>query len=325
MMHHGRFGISMKISVIMLTYNREKLVSRAIESIVKQTFTEFEFIIVDNGSDDKSGSIADSYAEKYDFIKVIHLSKSSIGKGRNAGLEIAKGDYITFIDDDDMAEPDMLEFLYNLVLSNNADISICGSSKNVDGYILPNCVCDKKLLMTAGEAVIELLKRKKYKTGMPTKLIRKPLFEKIKFKENSVYDDITVTYKYIANANNVAYHGLPKYCIERHHNNNSSFTTNDELLSPEQLEEYFEAFKERTQYLSNLLPDIAEYAQYSEWSYMISMCNKIIKNKLDNCIEQLKYIKRILFENYNEFYNSDYIEEFEKDWMERYIFENKSF
>ena len=67
------------ISVIMLTYNRENMVGRAIESILNQTYQNFEFIIVDNGSTDQSGKIADSYAEKDSRIKVIHIPKSNIG------------------------------------------------------------------------------------------------------------------------------------------------------------------------------------------------------------------------------------------------------
>ena len=116
------------ISVLMLTYNRENLVGRAIESILVQTYKDFEFIIVDNGSTDKSGDIAEEYAKKDSRIKVIHRKRGNIGAGRNTALDAAKGDYVAFIDDDDWAEPDFLEFLRNLIVENNADISICGAT-----------------------------------------------------------------------------------------------------------------------------------------------------------------------------------------------------
>ena len=99
------------ISVLMLTYNREDMVSRAIKSILVQTCTDFEFIIVDNGSTDRSGQIADDFAKIDSRIKVIHRDKGSIGAGRNTALDATKGDYIAFIDDDDYVEPDFLEFL----------------------------------------------------------------------------------------------------------------------------------------------------------------------------------------------------------------------
>lgn len=307
------------ISVIMLTYNRENMVGRAIESILNQSYRDFEFIIVDNGSDDRSGEIADTYAIKDDRIKVIHITKSNIGTGRNTGLDAAKGEYITFIDDDDTAEPDMLEFLYGLAKEQDADISLSGSIKEVNGEFLPNCMFDEKLVMTPEEAVITLLKRKKYNAAMPSKLMRRELFDKIRFCTEGKYDDITVVYKYFAEAKKVVAYGLPKYCFWRHSGNNSAFTTNDLLLTPEQLDEYFEAFRERTEYLSEKLPDIADYAQYSEWSYMISMCNKIEKNHLQQCSKQLAFVKKELTTHYEEFYNSPYIEEFEKEFMRKYI------
>ena len=307
------------ISVIMLTYNRENMVGRAIESILNQTYQNFEFIIVDNGSTDQSGKIADSYAEKDKRIKVIHIPKSNIGTGRNNGLDMAKGDYVTFIDDDDIAEPDMLEFLNALAMECDADIALCGSYKEVNGEILPNCVFDEKLIMTPEEAVVTLLKRKKYNAAMPSKLLRRELFDKIRFRMEGKYDDITVVYKYFAEAKQVIAYGKPKYCFWRHPGNNSAFTTNDLLLTPEQLDEYFAAFRERTEYLSSKLPTIADYAQYSEWSYMISMCNKIEKNDLKQCSKQLEFVKNELIAHYDEFYNSPYIEEFEKEFMRKYL------
>ena len=89
------------ISIIMLTYNREEFVGRAIESILSQTYRDFEYIIVDNGSTDRSGEIAEQYAKKDSRIRVIHKERGNIGSGRNTGLDAARGDEIAFIDDDD--------------------------------------------------------------------------------------------------------------------------------------------------------------------------------------------------------------------------------
>ena len=310
----------MKVSVIMLTYNREEYVGRAIESILSQTMKSFEFIIVDNGSTDRSGEIADTYAKNDDRIRVIHLYPNiNIATGRNAGLKEAKGEYIAFVDDDDIAEPDMIEFLYNLATENDADISICGSTKEVNGKILPNYVYDEKLILTSEEGVVEMLRRKRYNAAEPTKMMKRTLFENIPFNTKREIDDISAMYKYFAEAKRVVAHGVPKYCFWRHPGNISAFTTNDKLWTPERLDEYFTAFRERTLYLSERLPLIADYAQYSEWSYMISMCNKIIKNDLRDCSKQLVYVKKELTEHYDEFYNSPYIEEFEKEFMRAYI------
>ena len=189
------------ISVIMLTYNREALVPRAIESILKQTYRAFEYIIVDNGSADRSGQIADEYAARDNRIRVIHRQRGNIGAGRNTGLDAAKGEYITFIDDDDWAEPDFLEFLLNLLEETKADVSICGAAEKV---------FDEKKVMTAEEAITELMWRKKYNMAFPTKLFRRELMEKLRFPEEGAYDDIALMYKLLAGAKRVAYHGLPK-------------------------------------------------------------------------------------------------------------------
>ena len=310
-----------EISVIMLTYNREGLVARAIESILNQTFKDFEFIIVDNGSTDRSGAIADEYALKDSRIKIIHREQGNIGSGRNAGLDAATGKYVAFIDDDDYAETDFLEFLYNLAKNHNADIAVCGSTKEENGQQLPNGIYqyDEKYIMDAEQATVNFLWRKLYNAAMPTKLVRREMFDNIRFLNEGKYDDITTTYRYFANAEIVVAHGLPKYCFYRHPGNNSSAATKHHLLNPVQLDEYLAAFRERTEYISKVLPQLADLALYSEWSYMISMVEKIHRYGLNNCADLLELMCDNLRAHWDDFYNGKYILEFEKGWMERYV------
>ena len=299
-----------KISVIMLTYNRETLVSRAIESILAQTFKDFEFIIVDNGSADRSGVIADGYAQKDSRINVIHRERGNIGSGRNAGLDAATGEYIAFIDDDDWCEPDFLEFLYNLAIDNNAEVAICGAADKA---------YDEKRVMTAEEALVELMWRKKYNMAFPTKLFKRELAARIRFSENEKYDDISQMYRLLALAGKVAYHGLPKYTFYRHENNNSAWTTAHELLDSETLDEYLLAYRARTEWLSERFPDSAAAWRYFEWSFMISMVEKIIRLSIKGCGRQLKAMTAELQRNKEEFVSGGFVLEFEREWMGRYI------
>lgn len=312
-------GDGMKITVIMLTYNRKEYLDKVISSVLKQSFRDFEYLIINNGSTDGSSELVRNYMKQDDRIRLIEIPKGTIAVGRAVGVENARGEYIAFIDDDDWLCEDMLEVLFRLAEEKKADISFCGSFKEADGEVCDNCIFDKKLDMTPEAAVVLLLKRKKCNAALPTKLIKKELFQQVVFPPESVHEDIFVTYKLFALANRVVAEGEPKYCFVRHGDNISAFTNDDTKLCPEQLEEYFTAFQERTIYLAEKLPDIADYAQYSEWSYLISMCNKIEKNHLHNCQQQLLYIRRELTEYYNEFYNSPYIEEFEKEFMKKYI------
>ncbi len=303
------------ISVIMLTYNREKLVGRAIESILRQTWKDYEFIIVDNGSTDASGQIADGYAAQDGRIRVIHRERGNIGSGRNTGLDAVRGEYIAFIDDDDWAEPDFLEFLYCLARENRADVAICGAADKA---------FDEKKIMTAEQALIELMWRKKYNMAFPTKLFRRELAEQLRFPEDGSYDDIALMYRLLAQAKTVAYHGMPKYTFYRHESNNSAWTTNHSLLTVETLEEYLNAYRTRTVWLGEKFPNSAAAFQYFEWSFMISMVEKIHRLDIPGCGMLLAQMEQELREHQEEFLNAPEILEFEKEWMGQYIFDTES-
>ncbi|HWR19815.1 MAG TPA: glycosyltransferase family 2 protein [Clostridia bacterium] len=298
------------ISVIMLTYNREKLVGRMIECILAQTYRDFEFIIVNNGSSDLSGEVAEQYAAKDSRIRVIHRTRGNIGAGRNAGLDVAIGDYIAFIDDDDTCEPDFLEFLWRLATDNHADVAICGAADKA---------FDEKRIMTAEEALTELLWRKKYNVQFPTKLVKHSLFNGIRFSETAKYDDIELMPKILGGADKVVYHGLAKYDFCRHEGNNSAWTTNHSLLDLATLDEYLRVYRERTQWLCMNYPGSTEAWRYFEWSFMISMVEKINRLNLVDCACRLVSLKRKLNEHRNAFLGCPYILDFEKDWVNVYV------
>lgn len=113
-----------KISIIMPVYQVEKYVAKAIESIQKQTLSDWEFLIVDDGSLDKSGKICDEYAKYDSRIHVTHKKNGGAPSARNVAIDIAKGKYLYFMDSDDWAEPTMLEDMY--CLAEKELLSACG-------------------------------------------------------------------------------------------------------------------------------------------------------------------------------------------------------
>jgi glycosyltransferase involved in cell wall biosynthesis len=307
---------SPKVSVIILTYNRPRFIRRAVDSILGQDFTEFELILIDNGSTDDTGKICEGIVSENGAIRFIRRDNSSIGAGRNAGLDAARGSYIAFIDDDDYAYPDMLSFLYNLAETHGADISFCGSDKELPGGVIqPQFLFDELLVLRPEEAVIELLERRLLNLATPTKLFKKHLFKNERFKEDRRYDDISTTYKLFAGAAKIAGYGIPKYCFNRHGGNNSGFTDNDKKLDPAQLEEYFTTYRERTAWLIEKLPAISEYVHYSEWSFLLSMYRKIVVNNLTNCAEQRKYCDSYLCGAGNRHLKSPWIKPFEFEYV----------
>lgn len=120
------------ISIIVPVYMAEKYLNRCIESILCQTYKNFELILVDDGSPDTSGDLCDYWAGQDSRVKVIHKENGGASSARNCGLKIAKGKYIAFVDSDDWLEPNMYEQLYKLLEENKAQMAICGM-RVVDG------------------------------------------------------------------------------------------------------------------------------------------------------------------------------------------------
>ena len=121
------------VSIIIPVYNVELYLSKCIDSILAQSFTDWECILVDDGSKDKSGSICDNYALKDDRIKVIHQNNSGVSVARQVGIDNVCGEYSIHIDPDDWVESNMIEELYKKAKSDDADMVICDYFKNEDG------------------------------------------------------------------------------------------------------------------------------------------------------------------------------------------------
>lgn len=120
------------LSVIIPVYNVEKYLSECIESILKQTLNGVEIILIDDGSPDNSGKICDEYALKYDNIRVVHKNNEGLGITRNCGINNANGEYIAFIDSDDVICNDYLEKLYGFATTSDSDVCYSGGFINFD-------------------------------------------------------------------------------------------------------------------------------------------------------------------------------------------------
>ena len=115
-----------QISVIIPVYKVEQFLGDCIKSILSQTFSNYEIILVDDGSPDNSGKLCDEFAAGDSRIKVVHKENGGVSSARNKGIEIAEGEWICFVDSDDWVEPDYLEVMFKTAIENNADVSVCG-------------------------------------------------------------------------------------------------------------------------------------------------------------------------------------------------------
>lgn len=137
------------ISIIVPVYNVEKYLSKCLESIINQTYKNLEIILVDDGSTDKSGIICDKYIEKDNRIRIIHKNNGGLSDARNKGLDMAKGEYVGFVDSDDFIAEDMYECLYNFAQKNNLDVAMCSSCDVYENKVIyprkfRNIILDEK-------------------------------------------------------------------------------------------------------------------------------------------------------------------------------------
>jgi hypothetical protein len=155
--------------------------------------------------------------------------------------------------------------------------------------------------------------------AFPTKMFRRDLAKNLRFPEEGSFDDIALMYRLLALPKRVAYHGLPKYTFYRHETNNSAWTQNHSLLTPAALDEYLKAYRERTVWLSGLFPASAAAWRYFEWSFMISMVEKIARLDIAGCQGQCVAMLQELEAHQSEFLNGGLALDFEKEWMGQYV------
>lgn len=134
-----------KISVVVPVYNVEKYLDRCVESILVQTFQDFELILVDDGSPDNCPQMCDNWAERDSRIRVIHKENGGLPDARNYGINAACGEYITFVDSDDWVEKEFLETLYQGMIQNNADVVQCNYQQVYGEKKIERCFAPREL------------------------------------------------------------------------------------------------------------------------------------------------------------------------------------
>lgn len=195
-----------KVSVIIPVYNVEPYLVRCLNSILDQTYTNIEIILVDDGSSDNSPKICEDFANKDERIAVIHKKNGGQAEARNLGIEVCKGDYISFVDSDDWIEPTYIEELLKTAQKADADIAIC-DLKRVYSYENEKFTQKKcQQNYTPIEAIRRLfLKREVSFIGPVCKIYKRHLFNNIRFPVGKFHEDEFFSYKIFNNATKIAY------------------------------------------------------------------------------------------------------------------------
>ncbi len=168
------------ISVIIPVYNAEHTLDRCIESVLAQSFTDWELVLVNDGSKDASGEICDRYAASDGRVRVIHKPNEGVAATRKRGIEAAKGEYSIQIDSDDWVEPTMLEELYTIAQRESADVVICDFYYDYQGRKPLKRRGQKPLNLNSRSVLSEMLEYRRISPSLANKLVRHECYTKYK-------------------------------------------------------------------------------------------------------------------------------------------------
>lgn len=195
------------ISVIVPIYNVSKYLRRCLDSIASQTYENLEIILINDGSTDDSGKIAEEYAKKDKRARVIHQKNGGLSSARNAGLKIAHGEFVVFVDSDDYIDPGCIENLHDTAQKSDADIATCRfESFSEDNLRLKRSPVSPKLVMAGRESAADLLTRSR-PAYIWTSIFRRSLFtdNNIEFPDGRTYEDLATRFRLEFFAKKVAY------------------------------------------------------------------------------------------------------------------------
>ena len=201
--------MGLSVSVIVPVYNVEQYLPECIDSILMQTFTDFECILVDDCSTDNSPVICDEYAQKDNRIKVIHnIENIGVSLSRRKGLTVSQGNYIQYIDSDDWLEREMFEILYQKAVSENFDMVVCDCFReegNTQKIYKQNFTSFDKI------AIIKNILSYRINTYLFNKLVKKELYLCAEFPEYNHSEDYVITIQNIYNSGKIGYVDIPLY------------------------------------------------------------------------------------------------------------------
>lgn len=222
-MYNGEYLDDKLISVIVPVYGVEKYLNHCVQSLVNQTYSNLEIILVDDGSPDKCGEICDSWSKRDARVLTIHTTNQGVSHARNVGLDNAKGEYIGFVDSDDWIDEDMYELMIKEMLTSGTDI--CGGGYKIEGEYKGNFSLrkDNKMVLDRESALLKI-----YSTSyqhllfweLCDKLFRRDVINELRIDEHIyVCEDKLFFWRVMKNVKSLSYIPLFKYHYRMHDNN----------------------------------------------------------------------------------------------------------
>lgn len=266
------------ISVIVPVYNVQPYLKKCVNSIIKQTYSNLEIILVDDGSLDLSPQICDDYVKIDRRIRVIHKKNGGLSDARNAGLEIASGQYIGFVDSDDYIEKDMYELLLNSIEKNNVDIAICGRTmvRENGSLIGVNNVINNETVFAPETAIARLLTWDNCDSAAWDKLYRRKLFSDICYPKGKLHEDLNVTCRLFSRSRGIVQIPVAKY----------NYLVRDDSICRQPFCErrfdlYYQAAGNRD-FVSNKYPSLNKEADYFVWHCTLGVLSSLVDSECKN-------------------------------------------
>lgn len=243
------------VSIIVPVYNVSKYIDECVESLVNQSYNNIEILLINDGSKDCSGALCDKWAEKDSRVHVIHKVNGGAASARNEGLDVAKGDYLCFVDGDDTVEPDYVKYLYDVALNDAVDVTACGFY-----YLSQNkkneCSISESEIIYDGDAFMLRFLEDWSSSLLWNKIFSRDAIGDIRMTEGHKVDDEFFTYQVCMNCRRVAV--IPE-CLYNYRMRASSVMQDN---SPEVAERYMlDRIAYNTERLNNVslkMPHISE-------------------------------------------------------------------
>lgn len=284
-----------KISIIVPIYNTEKYLNRCVDSILAQSYKNLEIILVDDGSNDNSPAICDSYAKRDTRIKVVHKKNGGLSSARNAGLDMATGDYIGFVDSDDFISSDMYEILMdNMDESGNVLSNVMYVRSYDDGEIAPSKVphtTDKEI------SSVQFARELMLHTGdvsVCTKLFPKELFSNVRFCEGKLNEDLLFILEILTKIEKINFIGkIGYYYFSRSGSISSGYGKAVEDMvgnSVVAMETVVESFPQ-------LKAEAVRFALYQHMAYLLLLPYDLVCKENTTYINAIKFVRKHFAKN----------------------------
>lgn len=278
------------ISVIVPVYKVEPYLNKCIDSIVNQNYKNLEIILVDDGSPDNCGAICDAWAEKDSRIRVIHKENSGGGMARNAGLDIANGEFVAFVDSDDYISIEMYEYLHGLI-GADVDVVECSYMDVSNDDVDFSCGDADVQVYTAQEAMEEHISDRIFRQLIWNKLYRREVIGDIRFPEGKSIDDEFFTYRVLGNAKTLVHSG--KICYAYRQQENSVMHSMDTKKRLQAVE----AKIQRHNYINRVFPELNELSLKNLWFTCIYQGQLAQKSMMKEEQRQtMRYLQGVLTE-----------------------------